>query len=267
MQRAPIVDCHMHTFYSDGEPSVEENVQAALAAGCRIMAATDHLALAEWMDCSIKRERIEAYWQDIAEARGRHPEIEIVCGFEADWYPGVENDISFIRPAATYVLGSVHYLDEYAIDWDGDLRIWELMSADDVWKRYVDDWCQACFCPFGFDSMAHPDLIKLFGRDEHAPSRPLVQMWGQMAEAAREADVHVEINTAALRKHLGEFYPSPGLLRAFFDAEVPITVGSDAHKAQDVCAGIQDAYRFAFETGYRTLDVPRALGGWTTFEL
>ena len=46
----PIVDCHTHTRFSDGEPTFEENIRAAAAAGCRIMVSTDHLTLPASMD-------------------------------------------------------------------------------------------------------------------------------------------------------------------------------------------------------------------------
>ena len=46
----PIVDCHTHTFYSDGQDSPEANVAAAEAAGCKVLVATDHLTLPAEMD-------------------------------------------------------------------------------------------------------------------------------------------------------------------------------------------------------------------------
>ena len=50
MSRCPLVDCHTHTSFSDGASSFEENVRAAVAAGCEIMVSTDHLTLPASMD-------------------------------------------------------------------------------------------------------------------------------------------------------------------------------------------------------------------------
>ena len=44
----------------------------------------------------------------------------------------------------------------------------------------------------------------------------------------------VEVSSAGLRKPIGEIYPSMGLLKEFYAAGVPITLGSDAHVAEDV---------------------------------
>ena len=267
MSTTPLVDCHMHTTYSDGHSSIEENISAALSAGCSIVACTDHLARPEIMDYAIDEARIPDYIHDIEQARIAHPEIEIVYGFECDWYAGCETDIAETRGDATYLLGSVHYLDEYAIDWQKDLRIWEIMTPEQVWQRYVDDWTKACFSHAHFDSMAHPDLVKLFSQDARALHTNPQSFYEQMAQAAHEAGVHIEINTSARRKGLGEFYPSKSLLSTFAHAEVPITVGSDAHHFSEVGYGIRDAYALAYEVGYRHVDVPRKDGSFSTFEL
>ena len=61
--------------------------------------------------------------------------------------------------------------------------------------------------------------------------------------------------------------PAPELLRAFKRAEVPITVGSDAHTSADIAWGIRDAYAYAAAAGYREIEVPHADGSWETMPL
>ncbi|MDO4443635.1 MAG: PHP domain-containing protein, partial [Slackia sp.] len=219
------VDCHTHTFYSDGSSTLEHNVAAAAMRGMTTIACTDHLAHPAFMDCSIDESRIEDLARDIARCREMHPGLDIVFGFEADWYEGCERDIAALRKNATFLLGSIHYLGEYAIDWLQDMRIWNEIGPDEVWRLYVDDWCRACFCPIGFDSMAHPDLVRLFEKSGYAPSIALEPLWDSMAEAAREADMRIEVSTAGLRKELGDFYPAFGLLERFRAAGDAITVG------------------------------------------
>ncbi len=262
-----LVDCHTHTSFSDGEPTFEENMSAAVRAGLSTIACTDHLAHPAFMDCAIDESRLDEYAAEIRRMRETFPQLEIVHGFEADWYPDCEADIARTRGGATFVLGSIHYLDKFAIDWDEDMRAWEAWGADGVWTRYVDAWCEACFCPARFDSMAHPDLPRLMGPAGYAPTLDLAPLWDRMAEAARAAGVHVELSTAALRKGLGDYYPEEGLLARFRKAGVPLTIGSDAHRACDIGYGIADAYRHAARAEYRSVDAPTADGDWRTIEL
>lgn len=262
-----IVDCHTHTLFSDGKSTVEQNVNAAQQRGVTTLACTDHLAHPSFMDCAIDEDRIDELSREIDRCRSAYPGIDIVFGFEADWYEGCEKDIAAIRDDATFLLGSVHYLGEYAIDWLQDMRIWNEIGPDAVWRRYVDTWCRACFCPIRFDAMAHPDLVRLFEKNGYAPAIDLEPLWDEMAEAAREANVRIEVSTAGLRKELGEFYPAFPLLERFRAAGVAITVGSDAHQAQDVAAGIEAAFAYARRAGYTSVDVPTSDGDWRKLSL
>lgn len=257
-----LVDCHTHTVYSDGTSTLEQNVQAAIRRNATTIACTDHLAHPAFMDCAIDERRIDGLSAETARCRELYPGIDIVFGFEADWYEGCEANIRAARKNATFLLGSVHYLGEYAIDWSQDMRIWNEIGADEVWRRYVESWCKACFCPIGFDSMAHPDLVRIFERDGYAPRNDIAPLWDDMAEAAREAGVRIEVSSAGLRKRIRDFYPSFELLRRFRDAAVPITVGSDAHRECDVAAGIEEACAYARKAGYKSVEVPTSDGDW-----
>lgn len=261
------VDCHTHTVYSDGTSTIADNVEAAARVGLSTLCCTDHFAHPAFMDCAIDESRIGELAADIAQARAAHPTMDIVFGFECDWYPGCERDIPRLTGDATFLLGSIHYLEEYAIDWREDMRIWDAEGPDAVWRRYVDAWCEACSCPAGFDSMAHPDLVRLFENEGYRPTLALEPLWDAMAQAAQAAGVHVEVSTAGLRKSVGDFYPAAGLLERFCAAGVPITVGSDAHRSVDVGADIDRAYAYAYRAGYRSVDVPTADGGWRRIDL
>ena len=44
-------------------------------------------------------------------------------------------------------------------------------------------------------------------------------------------------------------------------------MGSDAHRAEDICWGFEDAVAHAYAAGYRSVDMPHADGSWETVEL
>lgn len=256
-----IVDCHTHTVFSDGKSTLAENLQAAVRQGVTTLACTDHWGRPEFVDCSLAESRLREYEQVIVQMRAEFPTVELVHGLEADWYEGCAADVAETRGGATFLLGSIHYLQEKAIDWDEDMRIWEELGADGVWRLYVEEWCKAATSGL-FDSMAHPDLPRLFSAEGYAPTIALEPLWDVMAEAAHEGHVHVEINTAGLMKSFRDFYPTEGLLKRFCAAGIPLTVGSDAHSAVRIGADIVAAYQYAYQVGYRSIDVPTATGDW-----
>ncbi len=67
-----------------------------------------------------------------------------------------------------------------------------------------------------------------------------------------KAGVCVEVNTAGLRKPVGEIYPHPDLLRACRVAGVPTTLGSDAHAPNEVAADLVTATGLMRRVGYET---------------
>ncbi len=264
-----LVDCHTHTTHSDGSSTVAQNVRRAAELGFTAICCTDHLTLPAEMDpsceVSVPEADLPAYARDVELARASFPGVDVVFGFEADYYPGCGENIARWSRGATFVLGSVHSLDGRWIDDLGDLSYWDEMGTAYVWERYFEVWAQACLSGTGFSSMAHPDLVALLGRRPDEASRR--RLYGSAAEAAREAGVRVEVNTAGLVKPVGAMYPDPELLALFSRAGVPLTVGSDAHALSRVGANIPEAYALAYRAGYRHIDVPTSAGGWRYIEL
>ncbi len=56
-------------------------------------------------------------------------------------------------------------LDGQWIDDPSNPGYWSGRSTEEVWIRYFEVWGEACQSPCHFDSMAHPDLVSLFGRE------------------------------------------------------------------------------------------------------
>ena len=70
------------------------------------------------------------------------------------------------------------------------------------------------------------------------------------AKVFKETGVAVEINTAGLRKPIGEMYPAPNCLKIYHEAGVPLTFGSDAHTPKDVGKDFNKAVELAQSAGY-----------------
>ena len=260
-----LVDCHTHSNFSDGDSTLRDNAMAARALGLSTICFTDHWGLPPWVDCSIAAERMGDYASQIAQLQEEFPDLHIIHGLECDWYPGCEDDIAQTKAGATFLLGSIHYLDQMAIDWSADMRVWDQRGANWVWEHYVDQWCQMAASGI-FNSLAHPDLPRLFW-DQHRPSLDLAPLHDQMVDAARDAQVPVEVSCAALAKGLGDYYPVRALLAKFLAAGVPLTVGTDAHRADRVGQGIYGLYAHLHAMGARSIQIPCPGGGWRTLEL
>jgi histidinol-phosphatase (PHP family) len=77
--------------------------------------------------------------------------------------------------------------------------------------------------------MAHPDLVKVWGKDRPVPDGDLRRFYYPAMEAIADAGVAVEVSTAGFRKPVGEIYPAPAFLEMAIDAGTPLALSSDAH--------------------------------------
>jgi histidinol-phosphatase (PHP family) len=131
------------------------------------------------------------------------------------------------------VLGSIHFLGERAVDHDG-YDIWERGGDPDrIWRRYFETVAELVRSGL-YDVVAHPDLVKVWGRGRPAPERDRRFHYEPAVEAIAEAGIAVEVSTAGLRKPTAEIYPAPEFAAMCIDAGAPFTLSSDAHRPEDV---------------------------------
>ena len=111
-----------------------------------------------------------------------------------------------------YVIGSIHFLRDEAIDMRGDWDIWRSGDPDKVWRRYFETLGEAARSGM-FDILAHPDLVKVWGSAAPVPDRDPRFYYELAMEGIADSDVAIEVSTAGLRKPVGEIYPAPRVPR------------------------------------------------------
>jgi histidinol-phosphatase (PHP family) len=158
----------------------------------------------------------------------------VKIGVEADYVPGREDELAELLESHPfdYVIGSVHFIADRAVDHEG-YDAWRESAPEEVWREYFEAIGQAAASGL-FDVLAHPDLVKVWGKGRPAPRGPLSDYYELAMAEIRGADVAVEVSTAGLRKPVGEMYPSPELLRVCIEAGKPISLSSDAHLPEHV---------------------------------
>jgi histidinol-phosphatase (PHP family) len=170
-------------------------------------------------------------------------ETDLRLGIEADFVPGREDRAATLLEAREwdYVIGSVHLIGGFAIDMEGEWDVWRRgESPERVWRRYFDTVAEAARSGL-YDVIAHPDLVKMWGRERPAPETDPRRYYEPLVEAFLDAGVAVELSTAGLRKPVGELYPAQPLLELVAEAGVPVALSSDAHIPEDVGAGYERA--------------------------
>ena len=173
-------------------------------------------------------------------------ETDLKLGIEADFVPGAEDRTANLLEARDfdYVVGSVHFLRDEAVDME-EYSVWSSTAgAERIWRRYFQTLGEAARSGL-FDILAHPDLVKVWspahpargevgGSNHLRPEGDLRRYYELAIEGIAESGIAVEVSTAGLRKRVGEIYPAPAFLEMCVEAGAPIALSSDAHRPQDV---------------------------------
>lgn len=196
------------------------------------------------------KDDIDSYCEWVRE------QTDLRLGIEADFVPGREDRMANLLQARPwdYVIGSVHFLGDRAVDTD-ESSVWDGgRSAEQVWRRYFQTLGEAARSGL-FDVLAHPDLVKVWGARRPLPEGDLRRFYELAVEGIAESGVAVEVSTAGLRKDVGELYPAPAFLRMCVEAGAPVALSSDAHRPQDVGGGYELALELLEQVGVQELCV------------
>lgn len=237
--------------------NIESYVEAASRAGVTELGCAEHMyrfteALTVWQ---------HPFWQEWAlDDLDRYCEVvaasPIKLGIEADFIPGSENELEAMlsgRPF-DYVVGSVHFIGEKSIDTEM-YTVWDDQGdADEIWRRYFETVAQSARSGL-FDILAHPDLVKVWGRAGRLPSRDPRFYYEPAIEAIGESGVTVEVSTAGLRKSVGEIYPAPGFMEMCVDAGASFALSSDAHEPEQIGFEYDRALEFFERFGVEEISV------------
>jgi histidinol-phosphatase (PHP family) len=250
-----LTDYHLHLRPDEPDTPPEryftaENVEryreAAASAGVEELGVSEHVyrftqALELWRHPFWQeqaRDDLDAYCEFVRGAG-------LKLGVECDFVPGAEDRTANLLEAREldYVVGSVHFLGEAAVDHEG-WDVWEGQGdADEVWRRYFEALAQ-CARSGLFDILAHPDLVKVWGRARPLPERDPRHFYEPAVEAIAASGIAVELSTAGLRKPVGELYPSAAFATMCVEAGVPFALSSDAHLPEQVGFAYERALEF-----------------------
>ena len=253
-------DLHTHTplcGHAAGEP--EDFARQAIRVGLTCYGASDHFPLPEGYpeDDSMRREELHPRYRDDWMVRLRNTlegsGVELLYGTEFDYLPG---RMEWTRPAMDaepfdYRISSIHFLDYFSVDNERNLARWdEVGGADGLWAGYAETMAQMVE-EGGFEIIGHMDLPKKFGIYPSDRSR-YARAMKDVLHLAAEKGICMELNTAGLRKPVGEIYPAPEIVRLAFEAGVGITLGSDSHAPGEVGKDFDLAIQLAKSAGYRS---------------
>ncbi len=179
-------------------------------------------------------ENIEEYVTLILKAKKQG--LPVKLGIELDYIPNKEKEIeNFLKDYPwDYVIGSVHWIDNWGFDLQEMKNNWENKAVINVYKEYFNI-IKNLLAFKQFDILGHVDVIKVLGhKPKESENEILFNMYDKLVNQIKESNITVEVNTAGLRKPVLELYPSPQLMKRLTENNIPLILNSDAHQPKHV---------------------------------
>ncbi len=264
-----VADYHVHTAVSvDCQESVEACCIRAVELGLDEIGFSNHVML-KFPGYFMTEDDLLDHYQQIKICQKQFPHLIIRLAMELDYYSGMEDQIaalvkryeSLIGRKFDFIIGSVHYMK--GVFFSSSRSAPDLFAQASVAEIYCDYFqllSKAVHTGI-FDVIAHPDLIKKYTHQLHPPLD--FDIYRASAErfitALLENGVAMEVNTKGLRISAKEIYPSRELLslyveRALAEGVLPmITLGSDAHRAENIGMDFDRALQLIHQAGASSL--------------
>lgn len=251
-------DYHMHSISPDANMPMKKMCEGALKKGIQEVVFTDHYEFYEHGNGKgyFKESYLERYFKEAQECEemfaGR---LTIKRGMEfGQLHLGGQKAQEIIdRYPFDYIIGSLHKIG------DIDLEKFEITqeNAHEIAKKYYENLLEVSEVG-EFDCLGHLDYCKRHLRGAGFPDfyEEFVPIVRQILENVIKRGKGIEVNSSGLRQPQRELTPAYRTLNLYRElGGTIVTVGSDAHKPEDIGAGFDVAERELKKAGFHALAV------------
>ncbi len=242
-------DFHLHSSHSgDCDAPMEDMVQKAIKTGLQTICFTEHMDF-DYRPMGKEPSDMftlnaDAYLYDLLRLKNKYEgEIEILFGLECGMQPHLSKENTrFIKEHEyDFVIGSVHVCggkDPYYREYFAE------KSEEEALREYFEETFRNIRVFGNFDALGHLDYIIRYctQTDKHYEYAKYADILDKILYYLIDREKALELNTAGLRKGMSETNPGREVLARYHElgGEL-ITVGSDAHRPEDIAFGFGQA--------------------------
>jgi histidinol-phosphatase (PHP family) len=241
-----LCDLHVHTKYScDSEAALEDYCIRAIEKNVRRICFTEHVDF-DVHDSGYGYYDAAAFFDEFSKVKEKFSsKVELLSGLEfSEIHLYQEAYHRLLRYPYDFIIGSLHYW--YQDMFPGEM-VKEGIPLTVCYESYWDEILRMVSCG-GFDCLGHIDFPKRY----YGASLIDRERLFEICRALVRNNICLEINTSSLRKGLSETMPDKEILSVYRSCGGEyITLGSDAHHADDLAAGHEYARGLIAEFGLR----------------
>ncbi|MFM7430630.1 MAG: histidinol-phosphatase [Flammeovirgaceae bacterium] len=258
---------HTHSTYCDGKSTLEEHIIRAQQLSIKSLGFSSHAPVP--FDCKwcMKKDELDNYLQSIQSFKEK-ASLQLYKGLEVDFIPSMIGPTDFSKQL-DYTIGSVHFVDTFK---EGEH--WEIDEPHTVFlqglgKIFQNDFKAAFIRYFELTRemlrnsrptiVGHLDKMKIQNPENKFFAE--TEDWYQHEVkktilTIKDSEAIVEVNTRGLyQRKSTTTYPSPWILELIHEQNIPITISSDAHHADDLINQFESTAQLLNKIGFKKIHI------------
>ncbi|MDR1017251.1 MAG: histidinol-phosphatase HisJ family protein [Lachnospiraceae bacterium] len=249
-----LIDSHMHSvpFSHDAHSTTEEMINSGINKGLKALVFTNHFDKDNFDYGDEEVFDVEEYFKTLKPLQEKYKDkIDVRIGIElgfnekrVDYY----NDLLAKYPF-DFVIGSNHETEGHDV---ATKVLFKDRSDREAYRIAFEDMLNKINSGTNFDSLGHLDYVTRYGSVKGYTYSNFEDIIDEILKAIIHKGKGIEINTAGIRYGIGFCHPKVEVLMRYRElgGEI-ITVGSDAHKVEDVAADFKLAGDLLQQCGFK----------------
>lgn len=247
-------DNHLHSDFSgDAHHSLKSMIDAGIKKGLTSICFTDH--------CDLDYPYIETdfsldaavYAAEVLKMQQLYQDkIDIRLGVEIGLQPHINDKYTEFMSQIPYdfIIGSTHVIE----GWDPYYRTEKDLTVEAAIRSYLQEIIKNLNSYSEYHVIGHIDYVVRYVTSQGGAYQVSEYMneIDEIISIALDKGLGIEINTSGLRRRGGNTHPHPEILKRYREkgGEI-ITVGSDAHKPEDIAFDFAEAGEILKQAGFR----------------
>lgn len=237
-------DSHVHTNIShDGTSSMQDYILASKEKDVDEITFTEHLDIYDGVKTTNSVISLPNYFKEYGHLDSK--DIKTNIGIEVSLMPDIACKIESIlsKYPFDFIIGSSHIVNN--IDIGCDPSFFYNLTKREAYMRYFEEVLKNITIFNDFDVYGHLDYIIRYGnyKDKRIVYTEYREILDAILEALIRKDKGIEINTSGIRYGLNAAHPNLSIIKRYKDLGGKIiTIGSDAHRIEDLAANFDYVY-------------------------
>ena len=256
-----IADMHTHSEHShDCSGKMERMCLSQIEKGVSFFAVTDHIDIYSHKDYDIFTPIVKAREEVLLLNEKYGDKITVLSGMEIGegfYYPEVAKKAEMLCPHDV-IIGSVHCI-KYKSPLIAYSKVDFSLFTEDELYEYLGIYCDDVISMLkiqDFDILAHITCPIRYITGKYKREIDLSFFDEKIDEILRltiEKGISMEVNTSSFDA-LSDFMPTREIIKKYYDfGGRMVTLGSDAHIAENAACHFEEAIAFLKETGFTKL--------------